>query len=127
MKNNVYKPTILIDTKKSLIRIHKHTLYMLGSPAYVELLVNPETLYVAVRTSKIKTNSSHKINWSMLCGKNSYEIISKILIARLINICGALQSIGSYKIIGNYSSDENIASFDLKKAFEISGDDYEKN
>lgn len=126
MKNNVCKPTILIDTKKSLIRIHKQTLYMLGSPAYVELLVNPEKLYVAVRTSEIKTNSSHKINWRMLCGKNSYEIISKILIARLINICETLQSVGSYKIIGNYSFDENIASFDLKKAFEISGEDYEK-
>lgn len=125
MKNNVCKPTILIDTKKSLIRIHKKTLYMLGSPAYIELLINPKTLYVAVRASETKTKFSHKINWNMLCGKNSYEIISKILIARLINICETLQIKGSYKIIGNYSSDENIACFDLKKAFEISGDDYE--
>lgn len=125
MKNNVCKPTILIDTKKSLIRIHKKTLYMLGNPAYIELLINPQTLYVAVRTSEIKTKFSHKINWNMLCGKNSYEIISKVLIARLINICETLQIKGSYKIIGNYSSDENIACFDLKKAFEISGDDYE--
>ena len=125
MKNNECKPTILIDTKKSLIRIHKQTLYMLGSPAFIELLVNPQTLYVAVRASEIKTNFSKKINWSMLCGKNSYEIISKILIVRLINICETLQFEGSYKIIGNYSFSENIACFDLKKAFEISGDDYE--
>lgn len=123
MKNNVYKPTILIDTKKYLIRIHKQTLYMLGNPNYIELLVNPETLYVAVRTSETRTNFSHKINWSKLCGKNSYEIISKILIARLINICGTLQSVGSYKIIGNYSCDENIVCFDLAKAFEISGEE----
>lgn len=125
MKNKECKPTILIDTKKSLIRIHKQTLYMLGSPAFIELLINPKTLYLAVRTSEVKTNSGHKINWSMLCGKNSYEIVSKILIVRLINICETLQFKGSYKIIGNYSSDENIACFDLKKAFEISGDDYE--
>lgn len=123
MKSNSRKPTILIDTKKCLIRIHKQTLYMLGSPNYIELLVNPETLCVAVRTTKSKTNVSHKINWNNLCGKNSYEIISTLFIARLINICNKLKSTGSYKITGNYSNDENIAYFYLEKAFEISGDE----
>ena len=117
------RPTILIDTKKWLIRIHKHTLYMLGSPEYIELLVNPKTMRVAIRVSPMKTNFTHKINWDRLFGKNSYEITCKYFITKLAGICGTAEAIRSCKLAGEYSSAENIVSFELSEAFKKAGDE----
>ena len=117
------RPTIFIDTKKWLIRIHKNTLYMLGCPQYIELLVNPESMRVAIRVSPVKTNFTHKINWDKLCGKNSCEITCKYFITKLISTCGAAGAIRSYKLAGEYSSEENIVSFKFSETFGKSGDE----
>lgn len=45
------QPILCIDLKKNRIRIHKHTLHMLGDPEYIQLLVNPCTHMIAVRKS----------------------------------------------------------------------------
>jgi len=122
MENKTRCPSILIDIKRKRVRIHKHTLYMLGMPDYIELLVNPDKLFIAIRTSELRTSIAHKINWNKLCSKNSFEIFSKYFIERLAGICASIQSDSSYRLIGNYCSFENIVYFDLTKAFTISGD-----
>ena len=40
--NKTLKPAILVDLKNPLIRIHKDTLYSIGNPEYILLLVNPK-------------------------------------------------------------------------------------
>ncbi len=122
MENKARDPSILIDIKRSRVRIHKQTLYMLGMPDYIELLVNPDRLLIAIRASKLRTSIAHKINWNKLCSKNSFEIFSKCFIMRLTEICASINSERSYRLIGNYCSCENIVYFDLTKAFTVSGE-----
>ena len=38
---------LTLDPARTRIRIHKKTLRLLGSPAYIQFLVNPEELYIA--------------------------------------------------------------------------------
>lgn len=39
---------LTIDARRNRIRIYRQTLYGIGDPAYVQFLVNPEELYIAV-------------------------------------------------------------------------------
>ena len=40
-RENLYQPILSIDLKKSLIRVHRNTLRLLGDPDYIQLLINP--------------------------------------------------------------------------------------
>ena len=41
-RENLCQPILSIDLKKSLIRIHRNTLRLLGDPDYIQLLINPQ-------------------------------------------------------------------------------------
>lgn len=63
MKNNSLNvPMIVIDSKNNRIRIHRNTLHLLGDPEYIQLLVNPERLMIAVLSSqKLKTANVNSV------------------------------------------------------------------
>ena len=47
-RENQPQASLTLDPFRNRIRIHKKTIRRLGSPAYVQFLVNPEELYIAV-------------------------------------------------------------------------------
>lgn len=112
--NKASRPTILIDQKKHRIRIHKHTLHMLGDPRFIQLMVNPESLTVALRAGEGVNSISHRIVWKNFISKQSYELYSRFLIQELQSVCTNWKSDESYKIPGEFIPSEGIIRFDLR-------------
>lgn len=75
MRNECCLPAIMsIDTKRGRIRIHKAVLHQLGDPQYIQLLVNPSDMVVAVRCidAPLFEYSVHMINRNRFCSAFSY-------------------------------------------------------
>lgn len=94
------QPSLSIDLKKNRIRIHKKTLYMLGNPAYIQILVNPVKKTLAILPSVSEDHLAHKINWLYLDDSSkSYELYSKALV-KTINSLQIWEPKQIYKIDG---------------------------
>ena len=85
--------SISIDLKKYRIRIHKQTIHLLGDPKYIQLLVNPLTMAVAIRPveKELSGDQSHKVNMSLMNSDNSYEIYSRYFINHQSELIGGLK------------------------------------
>ena len=57
---------ISIDFKKHRLRIHNTTLGFLGIPKYVQILVDPINMQVAIRGIDNKLRDAHRVNLSVL-------------------------------------------------------------
>ena len=108
--------TIAKDIKKYRIRIHKQTIHLLGDPKYIQLLVNPLTMAVAIRPveKELSGDQSHKVNMSLMNSDNSYEIYSRSFITRLCEVIGGLETNCSYRLSGEVISSKAAAVFSLK-------------
>lgn len=114
------KPALFIDQKRGRIRIHRKTLHMLGDPAFIQLLVHPETLTIAIRPTMGADALAHRILWKKMGDKQSYELHSSNLIRKLQGMCPGWENGGSFRVFGEMLSSENIALFELKKAQPVS-------
>ena len=114
------KPVLFIDQKKARIRIHRNTLHMLGDPAFIQLLVNPESLTLAIRPAACADALAHRILWKKIGDKQSYELHSSCLIHKFQGMCSGWECGESYRLFGEMLHSENIALFDLKKALPAS-------
>lgn len=114
------KPALFIDQKKARIRIHRNTLHMLGDPAFIQLLVNPESLTLAIRPAACADALAHRILWKKIGDKQSYELHSSCLIRKFQNMCVEWEYGESYRLFGEMLHSENIALFDLNKALPAS-------
>lgn len=105
-----------IDLKKYRIRIHKATIHQLGDPKYIQILVNPKTMVVAIRSVEKEFNGAqaHKVNIHRMKSDNSYEIYSRTFTAKLCEIIKGLEDNYSYRIFGNFLPAHNAAVFSLK-------------
>lgn len=67
-----------VDLKKNRIRIHKASLHQMGDPPYIQLLVNPERMEVAIRGVNYDAPQvqAHKVSQSKMLSDFSYEIYS---------------------------------------------------
>ena len=110
------KPALFIDQKKARIRIHRNTLHMLGDPAFIQLLVNPESLTLAIRPAACADALAHRILWKKIGDKQSYELHSSCLIRKFQSMCVGWKYGESYRLFGEMLHSENIALFDLNKA-----------
>lgn len=107
------KPILSVDLKRSRIRIHKQTLHMMGDPEYIQLLVNPDTKVIAVRKSIREDYLAHRVSKSQLTGKNCYEIYSKILVKQLCQVNTDWDKDKAYRIYGVLFPQDGIASFHM--------------
>ena len=110
------KPVMFIDQKKSRIRIYKRTLHMLGDPQFIQLLVNPESLAIAIRPALQTDDLAHRVRWQGIMSKYSYELHSRFLIHRLQDLCKDWEYGKSYRLYGEMILEENLVRFDLEKA-----------
>ena len=108
--------SLSVDLKKYRIRIFKTTLHMLGDPPYIQLLVNPETKMVAVKSvdHPVSGDQTHKVSRFALASDNSIEIYSRSFITRLIEVADHLDPGYTYKMTGEVISSQRIALFEMK-------------
>jgi len=105
---------ISVDLKKHRIRIYKTTLMLLGFPKYIQLLINPKSMLIAVVGTDKKSRDSHRVSLSVLQSYNSYELYSTQLIDKLCELVRGLDTNYTYKLSGDYFENANIAVFSLK-------------
>ena len=107
------QPILCIDLKKKRIRIHKHTLHMLGDPEYIQLLVNPCTHMIAIRKSVHQDYLTHHVRECYSNIRNSYELYSCELLQTLRQTNSELSNNRSYRIYGAINQKEGLASFSM--------------
>lgn len=117
MQERVSTPTtISIDLKKYRIRIHKSTLRLLGDPQYIQFLVNPQNMVVAIRSVDRDSSyeQTHKINQKQVLSDNSVELYSRSFITRLCSVTEGLDSGATYRMSGEVIPSQKLAAFSLK-------------
>ena len=108
--------TLAIDIKKYRIRVHKKMLHLLGDPKYVQLLVNPNNKYVAVKGIEKPTlgDQSEKIKSQNMLPDNSYELYSKSFVEKLCDVAEITETNCTYRLTGTIVESHNMAIFSLK-------------
>ena len=114
-----HRPTLLIDLKKNRIRIHKATLHLLGDPDYIQFLVNPDSLSLAIRRSIKGDSLAHHIRWNMLGGKQCCDFYSYFLLKSLRDVNYEWKPNRSYRLYGRLNEKENLALFSMKESIDI--------
>ena len=113
-----YSPTVLlsVDMKKYRIRIHKATLHLLGDPPYIQLLINPASSIVALKSVSRSTSKdqTHRVPKKTLRSSNSVEIYSKYFIDKLIELVPDLTDGNCYHMTGTIIPSEKMAVFSFK-------------
>lgn len=113
------QPILCIDLKKKRIRIHKHTLHMLGDPEYIQLLVNPSAGIIAVKRSFSGDYLAHRIRQEQFLDGSCYELYSTGLVRSLQKNNSNWNSGCSYRIYGNFNSRECMACFSMKDTIQV--------
>lgn len=122
MKNDCLSaPLIVIDSKNSRIRIHRSTLHLLGDPEYIQFLINPDRLTLAIVSSR-KQKTANEIRWDRIAESKSCEIYSKILIRQLGSIWPGWKADGKYRLYGVCVSEGLLVLFDISSAEETGKD-----
>lgn len=110
---------ILLDWKKSRIRIYKETLYQIGKPDNICLMVNPETMTIAIQATPHSVGVTHKLDWKTLRGARSIELYSRAFLSRLFNMKLDWDIEHSYRIYGKVNHQVNVAEFNIADAISI--------
>lgn len=110
---------ISLDWKKCRIRVFKETLYQIGQPDYICLLVNPKTRMIAVQQTTKDTTFSQKVNWVLLKKDRSMELYSAAFVSRIFNLNENWDDRHSYRIRGKVNKELNIAEFCINDAVAV--------
>ena len=116
MSENTSNPvSISIDMKKYRIRIHKSTLHLLGDPPYILLLINPESRFVAIKSSDRPASDglTHKVARYIFQSDASAEIYSHTLVKKLKELYPDLGAGNLYHMSGHVVPRENMAVFSM--------------
>jgi len=117
-------PTIMsVDLKKYRIRVHKAALHLMGDPKYIQLLVNPQEMAVAIRSvdQTMSGDQTHLVSPSRMKSDFSYEIYSQSFVKKLCEVVGGLDSGYSYHISGVVLHKEKVALYSLKTIRKMEG------
>ena len=66
LPKNLKNLPLVIDPKKSRLRIHKQTLALLDNPQYIQLLVNPEKKIILLCPVSSYQAACERIKWEQL-------------------------------------------------------------
>ena len=83
-RENLCQPILSIDLKKSLIRIHRNTLRLLGDPDYIQLLINPNSKMIAIKAGDKRDYLAHKVKKYRFETGYSYELYCKDLLQTMM-------------------------------------------
>ncbi len=110
-----------VDMRRRRIRIHKTVIHLMGNPKYIQFLVNPEEMVVAIRSVEQDNpgDQTYKVSQRLLTSKSSYEICSSLLIERLCNVMGVFDHEISFRLSGYFVASRKMAVFPLDSFEEI--------
>lgn len=106
---------LTLDPVRNRIRIHRQTLRLLRNPAYVQFLVNPEELYIAVLGSDkpISGGTANKVRLSDTT-QQSVEFYSTILLNNFSEMVGGFDLRFNYQLMGEIDQVNRVAYFSFK-------------
>ena len=125
MEDNKSIISISVDLRKFRLRIHKATLHALGNPKYIQFLVNPKSLCVAIKGFDNRTKDSNLIRLSQMTPDNSVEFYSKTLTTTLMSLIPTAEKEATYRFTGDIYNNLRIAQFYLNTIQQVEGDYYE--
>ncbi|MBQ6217192.1 MAG: hypothetical protein IJK53_07385 [Erysipelotrichaceae bacterium] len=112
-------PAISIDFKtRKRIRIHKATLQLLGDPKYIQILINPKSNAIAIRSGDPTDPLSLRVRRG-LSDDGCHEVCSLDLTNSLMHMYKNWEDGKSYRINGEMAGNENIALFFIRNMTEI--------
>lgn len=116
--------SISIDLKKDRIRIHRATLYKLGNPKLIQLLLSSECK-VAIKAvdHKVPGGQEIEVNLEKLPADFSFEVYSGLLIERMRKAKPELLRDGStYRLTGTVNKEKKIAMFPTENMVKLDGE-----
>jgi len=113
-KDNTARMTL--DLNRSRFRIHQATLHKLGDPKYIQFLINPEEMYIAVLGSDkpLAGGTANRVNIIKRTGYQSVEFYSMSLLNGIINMVGVLDPRYSYRLTGEVDLPNRVAYFSMR-------------
>lgn len=104
-----------IDLRRSRFRVHKSTLNKMGMPQYVQFLVNPEEMFIAILGSDrpLSGGTANNVQQFQLT-KDSVEFYSNTLMSALADMIGTLDFRYSYRVSGEVDIANRVAYFSMK-------------
>lgn len=112
-ESNLLSTSMTFDTRKYRIRVFKDALHQIGNPSYIQLLVNPKAVAVAIRATGQMDDHAHKVSKDLMASDNSVEIYSRLFIEKLSKMIGGLESGATYRITGVVLPGKQAAVFSL--------------
>lgn len=115
MSNADNSAMMTIDIKRNRFRIHKATLKKLGKPQYIQFLINPEEMFIAILGSDrpLAGGTANRVNLIQLPNQ-SIEFYSNTLLEGVINMIGLLDFRCSYRLTGEVDTTNRVAYFSMK-------------
>ena len=105
-RDNQSQALLTLDPLRNRIRIHRQTIRLLGNPAYVQFLVNPEELYILGGTAnKVRLSDTTQ---------QSVEFYSSILLNNFSEMVGGFDLRFNYHLTGEIDQINRVAYFSLK-------------
>ena len=107
--------TMTLDIKRNRFRIHKSTLKKLGNPLYIQFLINPEEMFIAILGSDrpLAGGTANKVNLIQLPNQ-SVGFYSNTLLEGVINMIGLIDFRYSYRLSGEVDAANRVAYFSMK-------------
>jgi len=109
---------LTLDIKRNRIRLYRDTLRALGDPAFIQFLINPEDLYIAILGSEIPlsggTANRVRIPTSRMDGRVSVEFYSQVFLDGISKIFGALDPAFNYHLTGEIDKVNRVAYFSMR-------------
>lgn len=114
------QPTILIDFKKSRIRIHKSTLRALNNPSHIMLLVNPIDRLIAVKSNDGSYARANLVNCHVPTGK-CFEIYSTALLNKL-RLWSEWDDKQKFRMSGQLIDSQDLVQFRISDSLEFNNE-----
>ena len=104
-----------IDLSRGRFRVHKSTLNKMGRPQYIQFLVNPEEMLIAILGSDrpLSGGTANNVQQFQLT-KHSVEFYSSTLMSALVDMIGILDFRYSYRVSGEVDVANRVAYFSMK-------------
>ena len=107
-RENLCQPILSIDLKKSLIRIHRNTLRLLGDPDYIQLLINPNSKMIAIKAGDKRDYLAHKVR------KYRFETgYCKDLLQTMMTVDCGWEYGNIFRLYGQFNSKAGVIQFSM--------------
>lgn len=107
--------TMSVDIKKCRIRLHKPMLAQLGIPKYIQILINPEKMVLAIRSVEGKSagDHTHRLKYNFKDSDQCIELYSESLVSKLYKLIDKMDERCTYRLEGEVNQAQKVAFFSL--------------